>query len=54
MTGGKACRVWGGLLAILLILEISDKLESGFSDFSGGTSEGLSEVYCEHGYPYSI
>lgn len=33
-----------GLWATLLILEIPDKLESGFSDFSGGTSKGLSEV----------
>lgn len=54
MTGEEARGCFFGLLAKVLILGISDKLESGFFDFSGGTSEGLSEVYCEHCYPYSI
>jgi len=44
MTGGEAYGGFFCLLAILLILEISDKLEFSFSDFSEGTSEGLSEV----------
>lgn len=54
MTGEEAHGCFFGLLAKVLILEISAKLESGFFNFSGGASEGLSEVYCEHCYPYSM